>query len=115
MDDDGIEGFGDLGNPDFLLLGAASLVVVLIFLYRGGWRFLTDFALGIASMVYGFAMLLGLLAAPVLYLTALCGRPEERAVRLIWALAVTAWLVVSCKVFYGDNRLTRFAENFRIR
>ncbi len=115
MDSDRIEGFGDLGNPTFLLLGAASLVVVLMFLHGGGWRLLTEFVLGIASTCYGFAMALALFATPVLYLAAVCGAPEARAVRLIWALILTAWFVLSSKVFYGDNRLTRFAAHFRIR
>jgi hypothetical protein len=115
MDNDRIEGFGDLGNPTFLLLGVASLVVVLMFLHGGGWRLLTHFVLEIASTCYGFAMGLALFATPVLYLAAICGPPEARAVRLIWALILTAWFVLSSKVFYGDNRLTRFAEHFRIR
>lgn len=118
MDNDGIErfqGFGDLGSPTFLLLGAASLVVVLMFLHGGGWRLLTHLALDFASTCYGFAMALALLATPVMYLAAVCGAPEARAVRLIWALILTAWLVLSGKVFYEDNRLTRFAEHFKIR
>ena len=115
MDSDRIEGFGDLGNPTFLLLGAASLVVVLMFLHGGGWRLLTHLALDLASTCYGFAMFLALIAVPALYLLAFCGRPEARAARLIWALILTAWFVLSSKVFYGDNRLTRFAEHFKIR
>lgn len=115
MNDDSIEAFGDLGNPAFLLLGVASLVVVLAFLHRGGWCVLAGLLLGIASMIYGLAMVLALYAAPVLYLMAVFGSPEARAVRLIWALVLTAWLVVSVKVFCGVDRLIRFARHLRIR
>jgi hypothetical protein len=109
-----VEAHGDVGDPLFVVVGAAAMLVVLITLYRGGWRYVTSLVLFVLGLLLTIAMLTGLAVAVAKYHGAVFGPAESRANDLIWALIITAAEVVTLACV-TNGRLGRFLDKLRVK
>lgn len=105
---------GLLEDPAFLLLGAVSLVFLLVVLYRGAWRYVTGILLGLVNTAILGVWFYTILLAFIEYVGVLTGPPGRKAVSLVWALIMTAFAAVIPYVFgllnSDDSRLGRFLK-----
>ena len=95
-------------DPTSLVIGCVSMLIVLAALYRGGWRYVTHFAvMGLAMAVF-LAYVLGGIAAAVYFLYALFGQVEGRGVNFLRGISIVAAMLVGHRVMAGDNVFNRF-------
>jgi hypothetical protein len=95
-------------DPLLLFVGAVSLLVLLVALYRGGWRWVTHLVLCCVFVVGFFAFWGVVIFAFYLWFMAfLAGHPPERAAYFLRAATVTASMVVAWWVLSRENAITR--------
>jgi hypothetical protein len=77
-------------DPTFLVLGGLSVLVVLVALYLGGWKYITGTALLAVYLVLGLVTLLTGFFAVVEFIAVLAAPPDRRGVHLTWGFIMTA-------------------------
>lgn len=94
-------------DPLLLFVGAVSLLVLLIALYRGGWRWVTHWVFCIVAFCCYIAFWGVVLFAAYLWFMVFYAYPPERAAHFLKAVAVTASLIVVWWVLSRDNVISR--------
>lgn len=101
-------------DPMTLLMGVVSMVIVLVALYQGGWKYVVHYAfLGVASLVL-VAYYCGMFFAIGFSYLALFGPEGDRAGNFLGAVIIIAAMLVGRRVISRDNVLTRFLNGLML-
>ena len=101
-------------DPLLLLVGAVSLVIVLIALYRGYWVVVTHLTLILLLQVLNLMLFVGMVGMVVKFHGAIFGPEQERASAFLWAIILAAALIIGLGLKTGDNVVTRFLKKLTV-
>lgn len=105
------DSFAATSNPWFLLLGAVSLLIVLVTLYRGAWKDVVKVAVGLLYLGFVGLILWGSLLCLGMFAQALFGPEEGRASSFTIGVILAAAVIVISYILSHNNALTRFMRN----